>query len=124
MITQVDPATGTILRSWPSGGVFPISLDIATSDNAAWIAHMGPRAVHVRDLSDGSQKGSIEFESAPLRVLVVPGSRHVYVSLPCENAVTVVDRSRMVEVGRIQGTMEVDGLVWTRFTDDPGAPAQ
>lgn len=119
LITQVDPAVGTVLQSWPSGGVFPISLDIATPDNTAWIAHMGPRAVHVRDLADGSLTGTIEFESAPLRVLVVPGSRHVYVSLPRENAVAVVDRNRMVEVGRIPGVMEVDGLVWTRLPEGP-----
>lgn len=123
-VSQVDPAAGTILQSWPSGGVFPISLDVATADNTVWIAQMGPRAVHVVDASDGSLVGTVDFESAPLRVLVVPGSRHVYISLPRQNAVAVVDRNRLVEVGRVSGTMEVDGLVWARLPSGPDGRTQ
>ncbi|MDX1395038.1 MAG: hypothetical protein R3195_11630 [Gemmatimonadota bacterium] len=118
-LTEIDPTGPVILRSFSTGAGFPISVSLDVERGHAWVAHMGPRAVDVLDLRDGSRVARIPFATGPLRVLVVPESRHVYVSLPRENAIAVVDRATREVVGRIEGIMEVDGLDWLRV--DPSS---
>lgn len=111
-LSEVDPATGTVLRSMPSRGRFPISLAVDEERGEIWVANMGPRSVDILGLEDGEHRHRIQLDSGPLRVLVVPGSRHAYVSLPRENAIAVVDRESRQVVARVPDVMEVDGLDW------------
>lgn len=112
-LSQIDPASAEILRSLPTGGQFPISVSLDEERGVAWVAAMGPRAVDVIDLESGERVDRVQFDTGPLRVLVVPESRHAYVSLPRENALAVIDRASRRVVGRVEGIMEIDGLAWT-----------
>ncbi len=114
--TRITPGSAAPAMSFPTGGVFPISVSLDEDRGEAWVAQMGPRSIDVFELPQGEQVARVTFETGPLRVLSDPRSRHVYVSLPRENAVAVVDRATRLVIGRVEGIMEVDGLVWIRVT--------
>lgn len=111
-ISLVRIADGTLVRSFPSGGRFPVKLSAVPGSDELWVVNTFSRSIAI--FSEGREEplDVLQFDTPPLGIMAAQDGARMVVSFPRRNEIVVFDRATRQELKRIGGIMEADGMAW------------
>ena len=118
-VSIVDAAAGEVVRSFVSGGGFPIRLQFDAARGHAWIANNQGRSITIFDVTTFELIDTVAVGEIVLGLLIVPEEDRAYVSLPRRGEVVGIDLETRRQVGKFPAGPEVDGLAWLSRVPSP-----
>lgn len=106
-IAILDIETEEIIRIVDSGGRFPVKIDFIEGE--AWITNVFSKNLSVFSLIDYELVTKLQFESTPLGILTTDDQ--VFITLPRENKVIIIDPKKHQIVNEIKVGGEPDGMI-------------
>lgn len=111
-ISVIDLEADRVVRTFRSGGRFPVKIRMAPNGKDVWVAHNNSRELSVYNVTTMEKTATIPLESAPLGLLISPSGDRVFVTLPRLDRIDVFDGVTRKQITSFSPGTEPDGMAW------------